>query len=273
MKRSLSSLVLIAGLAVASGGQAQSTLRPGGFTVQRVLQIAPQLRTGSYLGVMLVDINADRAKALKLAEERGVEVTNVEPDSPAESAGLRPGDVLLSYNGENILGAEQFVRLVEETPAGRKVRVQFWRDGKLQNASITTAPARPRGFGLPPGIVGFTVPDMRSLSMPDIPNPMLVWKNSLFGMECEPLGAQLAQYFGVKRGVLVRSIEKGAAAEKAGLKAGDVITGIGDRAVSSPRDMTSYVRSGHQTGKSIPLTLMRDHKELTFNIVPEEPPQ
>ena len=69
------------------------------------LGFATQLRGGVYLGVQLADITADRAKTLKLDEERGVEVVKVEPASPAESAGIKAGDVLLSYNSENILGA------------------------------------------------------------------------------------------------------------------------------------------------------------------------
>src|SRR5207248_11789462 len=93
---------------------------------------------GSYLGVRLVDIDADRARTLKLSEERGVEVTNIEEDSPAAKAGIKPGDVLLSYNGENILGAQQFVRLVRETPRGRRVNIQIWRDGRTQRTVVTT---------------------------------------------------------------------------------------------------------------------------------------
>ncbi len=215
---------------------------------------------------MLIDINADRAAALKLGDERGVEVTNVEPGSPAENAGLKPGDVLFTYNGENILGVQQFVRLVQETPPGRRVKIQFWRDGKVQTVMATTGERSPAlDF---PRIVGFGLPDTRNLpmAMPDFPNPILVWKNSLLGIECEPVESQLAQYFGVKRGALVRSVDKGSAGEKAGLRAGDVVTAIGDRMVSSPRDLTSYARTGHQPGKSIAITLMREHRELTLNV-------
>ena len=67
----------------------------------------------------LAEIDADRAKTLKLDEPRGVEVARVEEGSPAEKAGIKPGDVLLSYNGENILGAQQLGRLVRGD-TGRK---------------------------------------------------------------------------------------------------------------------------------------------------------
>ncbi len=228
-----------------------------------------QIRSGgSYLGVSIADIDADHAKTLKLAEERGVEVKEVQEGSPAENAGIKPGDILLSYNGENILGAQQFVRLVQETPQGRRIKLQFWRDGKSQFTTVTTGAPKPH-FEAPPGFENFSLPDMRSFSI-DIPNPLLVWTNSMLGIECESIDSQLAHYFGVKQGLLVRSVEKGSAAEKAGMKAGDVLTSVGDRTLASPHDMTSYMRSLHQPGKSIPLTLVRDHKELTLNVVPSD---
>ena len=77
----------------------------------------------SFLGIGVKEILADRAKELKLKEEAGVEVTRVEEGSPAEQAGLKVGDAVLEYQGNRVEGAEQFVRLVRETPAGRQVRV------------------------------------------------------------------------------------------------------------------------------------------------------
>jgi serine protease Do len=230
------------------------------------LRFATQLRGGVYLGVQLADITADRARALKLDEERGVEVVKVEPGSPAESAGIKAADVLLSYNAENILGAQQLGRLVSETPEGRKVKIQLWRDGRMQTVYAVIAEAHwPRVF--PGADLNIQMPDIR-VAMPDIPNTLLVWKNSL-GMECEPVDAQLAEYFGVKRGVLVRSVEKGSAADKAGLKAGDVLTAIGDRSVTSPREVMSCVRAGRREGKPITVAVTRDRRQLTLSVTPE----
>src|SRR5262249_42558508 len=71
----------------------------------------------SFLGVGIQEVDADRAKALRLREEAGVEVTRVDPDSPAEKAGLKEGDVITEYNGQKVEGLEQFSRMVRETPA------------------------------------------------------------------------------------------------------------------------------------------------------------
>jgi serine protease Do len=234
------------------------------------LLFATQLRGGVYLGVQLADITADRAKALKLDEERGVEVVKVEPGSPAESAGIKAGDVLLSYNGENILGAQQLGRLVSETPEGRKVKIQLWREGRMQTAYAVIAESHwSRVF---PGDLNFQMPDIH-MAIPDIPSTLLVWKNAALGIECEPVDAQLAEYFGVKRGVLVRSVEKGSAAEKAGLKAGDVLTAIGDRSVTSPRDVMSCVRTWRREGKPITVAVTRERKQLTLSVSPQSESQ
>ena len=84
---------------------------------------------GSYIGVMMQEVDSERAKALKLGEATGVEITLVEPEGPAEKAGLKVGDVVLRYNGQHVEGKEQFARMVRETPAGRDVKLDISRGG------------------------------------------------------------------------------------------------------------------------------------------------
>src|SRR5579883_1998931 len=91
--------------------------------------------TGSHLGVRLTPITADRASALRLGEPRGVEVQFVQPESPAAKAGIRVGDVLLTYNNEEILSPQQVGRLVAETPPGRKIKIQCWRERSEEHTS------------------------------------------------------------------------------------------------------------------------------------------
>src|SRR5579872_5214296 len=69
-----------------------------------------------YLGVSALDISTDRAKALKLKDVIGVEVTMVEPDSAAGKAGVKVGDVILEFNGQRLESWEQLKRMVAETP-------------------------------------------------------------------------------------------------------------------------------------------------------------
>ncbi|MGA2214797.1 MAG: PDZ domain-containing protein, partial [Bryobacteraceae bacterium] len=91
-----------------------------------------ELTGGTYLGVSLAEIDANRAKELKLKEDYGVEITRVEEGSPAEKAGVKPGDVVQEYNGQRVEGMEQFGRMVRETPSGREVKLTISRDGASQ---------------------------------------------------------------------------------------------------------------------------------------------
>jgi serine protease Do len=214
--------------------------------------------SGSFLGVGVKEIDSDRAKELKLREESGVEITRVEDNSPAAKAGLKVGDVVLQYNGQRIEGIEQFSRFVRETPPGREVKLTVSRDGNMQaiaarigsRKAVAYAPAVPE------------LPRIEMPPMPDIPHNLMMWRSSMLGIEAEPLRGQLAQYFGAKEGVLVRSVTRDSAAEKAGLKAGDVILKVNGTAVTTPGEITSVMRS--LEGKtSVPIVLLRDHREMT----------
>lgn len=216
---------------------------------------------GSYLGVGVQEVTSDRAKALKLSEERGVEVTMVSEDSPASKAGLQKGDVVLEYNGQRVEGVEQFVRFVHETPAGRNVRLTISRDGRTQTvtAAVSARRTRNRDIGF-----AFEAPNV-NVWIPDVPRPNMAWRSSMLGLEGESVEGQLAQYFGVKQGVLVRSVNKGSSAEKSGLKAGDVITKVDQTGVDTPRELSDAIRS-ERNRKAVPLTLMRDRKEMTLTV-------
>ncbi|MCC7175947.1 MAG: PDZ domain-containing protein [Bryobacterales bacterium] len=243
---------------------------------QEIPFAAPQVRAialnaGSYLGVGVADVTADRAQALKLKEERGVEITRVEDDSPAAKAGLKTGDVVLEYNGQRVEGTEQFVRMVRETPEGRQARLVVSRDGVTQTLTATIGARRLRGGIISPPFdtEGFRQ-EMEKLReqgriMPDIPRPNLSWQSGVLGVEAEQLGSQLAEYFGVKEGVLVRSVNRDSAAEKAGIKAGDVILKVDEVKVVSPRDVTAAIRKlGPKT--TFPVALVRNHKELSVSV-------
>ena len=93
-----------------------------------------------WLGVTPEDISADRAKELKLSTARGVYISEVQEDSPAEKAGLKSGDVIMEFNGQHVEGVTQFRRLVRETPPGHSVAIVVSRDGRTQtiNATLST---------------------------------------------------------------------------------------------------------------------------------------
>ena len=240
-------------------------------------------RGSSYLGIAVVEIEADRAKALHLKEARGVEVTCVDEDSPASKAGLKAGDVVLEYNGERVQGGEQFVRLVRETPPGHNVALLVVRNGANQTLTATIAQRQPAALAfefdgenfamaMPPMAPTPPIPPMHPLPgirMPDIPRAFMTWRSPTLGIESESLNPQLAEFFGVKEGVLVRSVTKESSAEKSGFKAGDVIIKVDGEKVTTPREISSILQAS-RSKKTLPVTVIRHQKEMVLNVVLEE---
>jgi serine protease Do len=241
-------------------GMAQTAPKP-------LPKIATSVGTTSFLGVGIQEIDAERAKALKLPEEAGVEVTRVAQDSPAEKAGIKTGDVVLQYNGQRVEGIDQFSRMVRETPAGREVKLGIVRNGVAQTVTakiVSNSGLMQNGqllLPLPP------TQEPLDLRMPDLPRNLMTWRSGALGVDAEALEGQLADFFGVKEGVLVRSVTKGSAAEKAGIKAGDVITRVDDAKVTTPADISNHLRT--LRGKTVSVVVIRDRKEVTVSVTLE----
>lgn len=229
------------------------------------------MASGSFLGIGVAEIDtAERARALNLKEERGVEITTVQDDGPAAKAGLKTGDVVLEFNGERVEGTEQFVRMVRETPPGRQVKLLVSRGGATQTLSATIGKRQTRA-PRDTETFSFTVPriEIPEIRIPDGPRATVYWRASTLGVEAESLDSQLAEFFGVKEGVLVRSVFKGSVAEKAGVKAGDVIVKVEETRVSTPREVSSAIRTA-RSRKSLPMVVMRDRKETTLTVNMED---
>ncbi len=226
-------------------------------------------RETPYLGIGVQDIDTERAKALKLNEVRGVEVTSVMPDSPAAKAGFKEGDVVLEFNSEKVQGGEQLTRLVHETPVGRQVKIGVWRNGAIETLTATVEARKEAmmgGQGWPMGNLNLPqIPPMPP--MPDMPRMLMIDRNGMLGIEGESLGqeAQLAEFFGVKDGVLVKSVIRNSAAEKAGIKAGDVIVRVGDTKVNSTREISGALRTLRQQ-KTFTVTVVRNKKEMPVSV-------
>jgi predicted metalloprotease with PDZ domain len=221
----------------------------------------------SYLGVDIRDVTTDRLSALKLKEERGVEITMVDGDAPAGKAGLREHDVILDFNGTAIESEEQIRRLIREVPPGRTVTLGISRDGapmkinvQLADHGTVVAQAAPRVFVPTPRVREFPRNSM------DLPFQIQTY-SSVLGVQTESLTRQLGDFFGVKdgEGVLVRSVEKGSAAEKAGLKAGDVIVKADNEKLTDRSDLSHILRN-HRTGGKMTMVVMRDKHEQTLTV-------
>ena len=230
--------------------------------------------TSSYLGVDIVDITSDRLGALKLKEEQGVEVTMVDQDAPAGKAGIKEHDVILTMNGTAIESKTQLQRMIHETPPGRVVALGLSRDGQAMTVKVQLADRRSEFPHL--AMKGkdkdkefhFEIPPIPNLPDFDVPNIGVVYVHSSMrsGLMVENLTPQLGEFFGAKNGngVLVRSVEKGSRAEKAGLRAGDVITRVGDQPVHDTSDFTHALHS--RSAGSVSVGVIRDKKEQTLTL-------
>jgi len=227
--------------------------------------------TGAYLGVDITDVTTERLSALKLKDERGVEVTMVDQDAPAGKAGLKEHDVILTMNASNVESGAQLRRMIRETPPGRLVTFGVSRDGQPLTIKVQLADRRksvawaPRGkdfkFVVPP------VPPMPPMPDFDVPVSVVVVHSSMrSGLMVENITPQLGEFFGVKsgRGVLIRSVEKGSRAEKSGFRAGDIIVRVNDQAVQDTSDFSHALRSG--SSNTVTVGIIRDKKEQNLTL-------
>ncbi|HEY2015714.1 MAG TPA: PDZ domain-containing protein [Bryobacteraceae bacterium] len=255
---------------------AASLLTPAAFAQSR----APRARTIAtvsdrlaYLGISTQDVDSERASALKLKEVRGAEITSVKEDSPALKAGFKEGDVIWEYNGQAVEGSAQLTRLVRETPVGRQVKIGIWRNG----AAMTLTPTLEASKGMVIDGGTWVMPEVRvpEITIPpmppiEIPRFEMSYQNPMLGIYGEALGQQeqLAEFFGVKEGVLVKAVTKNSAAEKAGVKAGDVIVKVDEAKVATSRDITSALRAS-RSKKTITVTVVRNKKEMPLTVTIE----
>jgi serine protease Do len=228
--------------------------------------------TGSFLGVNIDDVTTDRLGALKLKEEKGVEVTTVDEDAPAGKAGIKEHDVILNMNGTPIESKVQLQRMIHETPPGRVVTFSISRDGQPLTIKVQLGDRR-KQYAWGPKMKDFHVeippiPDL-NIEVPQI-NVMVVRSSARSGLMVENITPQLGEFFGVKNGngVLVRSVEKGSRGDKAGFHAGDVIVKINDQPVHDTSDFTEVMHSRESGAVSV--GVIREKKEQKLNL--ELPP-
>lgn len=228
---------------------------------------------GSWLGVETQEVNAEKAKELKLSHEHGALIGKVLSDSPAAKAGLKENDIVTEINGQRVEGTAQFRRMIREIPAGRAVQLSVWRDGKQQTITATLGKAEERHSALMkvrPQTFAFRVPEMPEI--PDVPN--FEWNGSRFlggkprlGIDAEDLSGQLGSYFGAPEGegILVRNVSNDSPAEKAGLKAGDVITAVNGERIRTTGELREKL-GAVEAGKTVKLDVLRNKSNVSLTV-------
>ncbi len=235
-----------------------------------------QVGGGSYLGVYLEDVSSERAKSLNLREERGALVMKVSEGSPAEKAGLKENDVIVSFNGRPIESVRELQRVLSETPEGRTVQLEIVREGSRQKLSATLSRRTSRSSLLDQERMRERMNRLRK-GVPDIgafdfkgTRRFGVYRGSSLGITVETMEDQLAEHFGVKdgKGLLVTEVRENSPSAKAGLKAGDVIT-----AVNNEKSADLIRLLGHAANRregQVTLTILRNRAEQTITVTFEK---
>ena len=225
---------------------------------------------GSSIGVTVRETTAEDAKAAKLSGAEGVVVESVRTASPAEKAGFKNGDIVVEFDRERIRSVRHFTRVVRETPPRRTVTAVVVRGTARQTLEVVPEVTGDFTTDLRDELQFRLRPDqfrdqLRSFNFdfnPDqLPRRGAIGRPTL-GVTVTPLTTQLADYFGVKEGVLVSAVESGSSAADAGVRAGDVITAVNGRSVTTSGDVTSALRQAE--AGSIDINVTRDRKPLTL---------
>lgn len=240
---------------------------------------------GSFLGVYAEDVNKENIGRYGLRDVRGVGITQVVKDSPAEKAGLKKDDVILRFEGESVTSVRKLNRLVSEVAPDQTVRLAINRGGAEQEVSVTIGRRNISSNTFhrlegPEGLEG-----LRGLMTPGAPGAN-VWKwegqgpggegmvfsfgnNRRIGATTIQLTKQLADYFGISdgKGVLVTSVTDDSPAAKAGLKAGDVITSVDGERVEAAGDLSRAINKKKEG--DVTLTIIRDKNQRTITVTPK----
>ena len=188
-----------------------------------------------WLGVQIQRIGETMAEALGLEEPKGALVASVMPDGPAASAGLRPGDVILSFAGEPLDTMKDLPRIVAGIDSGTEVEIEIWRNGARETLTATI------------GAQGQESLAMAATAEGD---------GAKLGVMLAPRGEP------GKAGVTIAEVAPGSLAARNGLRPGDVIVQAGSKRVSNPDDVAGAVRAAASGDKPVLLLVERGNHRL-----------
>jgi S1-C subfamily serine protease len=223
-------------------------------SAEKILKVGGDIRTG-WLGIV-PDISIP-------ASQPGVTVLRVEPDSPAQKAGLSAGDQLLKINDREIKDALQFIQLVQNTPIGSKVILDLLRQGHLKsNTAMIEARRIPQSRGrLSFNLTSSFDPERKGI-IPELTprNPRL-----LMGLSTEMLTPPLADALQMpgRMGLLVLGVAPKLPADLAGVRIGDIIVSIDGQPILDPLGFTSFFLT-HAWGPQSILKVIRKGTEHTL---------
>ena len=200
-----------------------------------------------WLGVRIQDVTADIAESMELERASGALVTDV-PDGPAKDAGLETGDVIVQFDGVDVVDTRNLVRLVGNSPVGAVVRVTVLREGQSQTIKVTLGRREDADREASGG----------GESQDDTPKEPET--ASLMGLTVTPLTEALREELGLEAdaaGLAVTAVEEGSEAFDKGLREGDVITEANQQKVTTIADLETRIDAAREAGRKSLLVLVR----------------
>lgn len=211
-------------------------------------------------------------------EQTGVVIGDVQPNSPADRAGLKPGDQIVKVGDHNINDFGAFARLLSREKPGQKLNVIVMRDGQEKHLTVTLGTRPQDGMEEDMGQGN----GQEGTGEEPAENPRSSGERTGRGQGPAFLGVEVVQQgeqgnqsgagAGNAQGVTVGQVVPGTPAQKAGIRTGDVITKVDDRAITSGAQLRDAVRRAG-VGKDIAITVQRDGNTKTLHVRLEPPPQ
>ncbi|HEY6950837.1 MAG TPA: PDZ domain-containing protein [Bacteroidota bacterium] len=215
-------------------------------------------RAKAWLGVAIRDVTEEVANNENGGEKTGAYVSEVVRRSPADSAGIEEGDVIVEFGSKKIDDADALTRAVGKSHVGENVSVVLRRKGEKKTVQVTLSKyPRKRQFV-------HALDGLRE-------RVWMLGNRSAQGMQLMELNEQLGEYFGAPNGtgILVEKVRKGSPAEKAGIKAGDVLVKIGKRTIDDLEDV-SKAFSKFDDGEKADVVVLRKGATRTLTLEVEE---
>ena len=207
-----------------------------------------------WLGVFIQEVTSDIAETLGLEGSGGALVSSVNENSPADIAGLEPGDVILSFDGKKIERMRDLPRIVAETDIGTTVVVEIFRGGRLSTVEVTLGELEKAELV---GLVG-EQPEGDAQTLDRL------------GFTVDDLDGELAAELGLDdtlTGVVVTEVAADSPAMEKGVEPGDIIRRFGQRRVDSAADLAASVAETLDAGRSgVLLLIERDGRERFVQI-------
>lgn len=201
-----------------------------------------------WLGVRIQDVTQDVADAMGLAKASGALITDV-PEGPAKDAGLKTGDVILSFAGVEVEDTRGLVRQVGNSTVGASVRVTVLREGKSQTLKVKLG-RREDAEG-----AGASASEPEDEAEPEAPA-----SKSVLGLTITPLTDDLRTELGADdsvEGLAVTEVDEMSEAFEKGLRVGDIITEAGQQPILSITDLEDRITEAKDGGRKSLLLLVR----------------